>query len=99
MKGTWLIAICICFYSCQGQVKTKSKMERFDIKEFSQRAIGGEYEQTLDDGTRISQYSDDEEYFEKTFPPTGWYYEYKEFYKDGALKLQGKLFKKGDYRY
>jgi hypothetical protein len=73
-------------------------MEKFNITEFEKNKIGGEYVRQLNDGTIITQFGDSTGYFEKTVPPLGWFYMYKEFYGNGSLKLSGSAFKKGDYQ-
>src|SRR5579859_5259401 len=97
MKWTWVL-ITVLFYSCHGQGKNKTTMEKFDITAFNTHQSGGEYLRTLDDGTVISQFGDSAGYFEKSFPSKGWFYGYKEFYGDGELKLEGELFKKGEFQ-
>ncbi len=73
-------------------------MEKFNISEFESHKVGGEYVQTLSDGTVITQFGDSTGYFEKSVPPQGWFYQYKEFYGNGFLKLSGLAFIRGDYQ-
>jgi hypothetical protein len=99
MKYIGLLLIFIFFHSCIAQNKNnKSVMEKFNIAEFDKNKIGGEYVRTLSDGTVITQFGDSTGYFEKTIPPQGWFYSYKEFYGNGSLKLSGTAFIKGDYQ-
>ena len=94
------IPILIFFiHSCAAQViNNKSDMEQFDISEFESHKTGGDYTRTLKDGTIIIQFGDSNGYYEKVFPPQGYFYSYKEFYGNGNRKLTGLAFKKGDFQ-
>ena len=99
MRSVCVVIICFYFYSCRGQIKPNTaQMERFDITEFNAHKIAGEFNTTLSDGTWISRFGDKSGYFEKIVPPKTWFYTYKEFYGNGSLKLEGTLFKKGDFQ-
>jgi hypothetical protein len=73
-------------------------MEKFNIKEYESHKVAGEYKRLLEDGTQVNQADYSDGYVEYTIPAKGWFYDYKEFNKDGNLKSIGTFFKKGDYQ-
>ena len=98
MKKIWLLTFVLFSNLCHSQHnQIKSSMEKFNIKEFEIKNVGGVYERTLDDKTVITQFDHINGYVEKKVPIKGWYYSYKEFNIDGDLIKKGGLFKKGDF--
>ena len=91
--------ILLAFQSCFSQQKNNtSAMEKFNIELFETSKIGAEFNRTLSNGTQIKQFESTSGYYEKIIPANGWFYEYKEFYRNGNLKIKGEAFSKGDFQ-
>lgn len=97
-----LILICIAFIliSCNGQEKrqdndkiiqqnknTEMTTETFDIKTFENNKIDGEYNFTLEDGTKVRQLGGKTDYSEYITPPKPKLFVlFKGYYKNGTLR-------------
>ena len=101
MKQLHLFSLLFIFFqSCEAQNKNKSfnKMEKIDIAQFDANKTGHEYIRKNNEGVLIIQSGDSVNgYVQKSIPPAGWFYEYKEYYESGILKTVGNLFKKGEF--
>ena len=88
MKNISFLFFCILFYACTAQTKQKSLiMETFNVAEFEKNKVADEYSRSLEDGTRIIQFENSEEYVEKSIPSHGWFYTLKIFYKIGRAHV------------
>lgn len=99
MKNLLIFIFILTFYSCTSQPQTsKIYMEKFNITLFRSQAVDDEYVRVLSDSTIVDQMEISSGFIEKTTPPKGWFYEYKEYYSSGQLKSKGKYFLRGDYQ-
>ncbi len=97
--GILLLLLVLTHCDCRSRQKQNIKtMERFNIEFFDSHAVDDELTDTARDGTITTSIRYEYGFTERIIPRSGYFDTYKEFQPDGKLRLQGQLFKKGEFK-